>query len=92
MAKQEENKKVKRPTAIKRDMQNSKRRAQNKAFKSQVRTAMREFDESLEKGNATESLNKVYSLLDKCVKKGIFKLNKASRTKSRLAARAAASA
>jgi small subunit ribosomal protein S20 len=94
MAKEEkEVKKVKRPTALKRDMQNSKKRLHNKAYKSQVRTAMRSFEEAVAKGEkatAQSSLNEVYSLLDKCVKKGILKINKASRTKSRLAARAAA--
>lgn len=96
MAKQEEkkaDKKVKRPTALKRDLQNKKRRMNNKIYKSRVRTAMRSFQDSVTQGDQAainEKLNEVYSLLDKCAKKGIFKLNKASRTKSRLAARAVA--
>jgi len=92
MAKQEE-KKAKRPTALKRDLQNEKRRLNNRVYKSRVRTAIRAFQESLEKGDAavtTEKLNEAYSVLDKCAKKGIFKVNKVSRTKSRLAARAVA--
>lgn len=95
MAKQEENKKVKRPTALKRDLQHEKRRLSNKMYKSRIRTTVRSFQETLSKGDegATKaSLNEVYSLLDKCVKKGVLKVNKASRTKSRLAARAAAKA
>lgn len=92
MAKEEKQKaKVKRPTALKRDMQNQKRRLNNRMQKSQVRTAIRAFYESLPKGNQAETdekLNQVYSLIDKCVKKGVFKLNKASRTKSRLATKA----
>lgn len=90
-----EKKKVKRPTAQKRDIQSKKRRLQNRAFKAQVRTAIRQFDESLPKGDAAEikeKLNKVYSLMDKGVKHGTFKLNKASRTKARLAARSVAKA
>lgn len=96
MAKQEEKKiekKTKRPTALKRDMQSKKRRMNNKIYKSRVRTAIRSFQETLEKGDAamtTEKLNEAYSILDKCAKKGVFKLNKVSRTKSRLAARAVA--
>ena len=89
----EEVKKVKRPTALKRDIQNEKRRLRNKAFKSQVRTAVRQFEEILPKGEPDaikEKLNTVYSLMDKGVKKGVFKINKASRTKSRLTARAVA--
>lgn len=95
MAKQEANKKkAKRPSALKRDIQDSKRRASNRIYKSQVRTAIRNFQESVAKGEevAKDQLSEVYSLLDKCVKKGVYKLNKASRTKSRLAARAVAKA
>ncbi|CAF22856.1 30S ribosomal protein S20 [Candidatus Protochlamydia amoebophila] len=96
MAKQEvAAKKVKRPTALKRDLQNKKKRLNNKIYKSRVRTAVRSFQESLVKGDETLSkakLDEVYSILDKCAKKGVFKLNKVSRTKSRLAARAAAKA
>ena len=96
MAKQEdkkEQKKIKRPTALKRDLQNKKRRQNNKIYKSRVRTAIRSFHEIVEKGDgdaAVQKLNEVYSILDKCAKKGVFKLNKVSRTKSRLAARAVA--
>lgn len=95
MAKEAENKKVKRPTAAKRDLQNEKRRLNNRIYKSRVKTAVRAFQDSIGKGDAEATqtkLNEVYSLLDKCVKKGVFKLNKASRTKSRLAARAVAKA
>lgn len=88
-------KKVKRPTAQKRDLQNEKKRVANKIYKSRVRTAIRSFQDSIEKNDGPETnqkLNEVYSLLDKCAKKGIFKLNKVSRTKSRLAALAVAKA
>lgn len=94
MAKQEA-KKVRRPMAQKRDLQNHKRRLNNKTYKSQVRTAIRSFQDAVAKKDETEvksSLNEVYSLLDKCAKKGVYKLNKVSRTKSRLAARAVAKA
>lgn len=95
MAKQEEKKevKVKRPTAQKRAIQSEKKRLTNKTYKSSVRTAVRKFEESLPKGDAAltkEHLNEVYSLMDKGVKRGVFKINKASRTKARLTARAAA--
>lgn len=93
MAKKEEEvkKKEKRPSALKRDMQAEKRRLRNRVYKSRIKTAVRQFDESLEKGDQTSTkgaLNDVYSLLDKCVQKGVIKLNKASRTKSRLTVRA----
>lgn len=92
MAKEPE-KKTKRPTALKRDLQNEKRRLNNRVYRSRTRSAIRAFDEALAKNDqavATEKLNDIYSLLDKCVKTGVYKLNKASRTKSRLAARALA--
>lgn len=98
MAKQEDKKaekKTKRPTALKRDIQSKKRRMSNRIYKSRVRTAVRSFEEAVEKKDsslATEKLNEVYSILDKCAKKGVFKLNKVSRTKSRLAAKAATAA
>jgi small subunit ribosomal protein S20 len=80
-----EAKKVKLPTAKKRDLQNEKRRARNKAFKSRIRTAIRALVDSKDKNEeTTPHLNKIYSLMDKGVKKGIVKQNKANRFKSRL--------
>jgi len=91
--KDKDKKKVKRPTAQKRDIQNEKRRQNNRTFTSSVKTAVRQFDETLEKGDAAlikEQLSKVYSLMDKGVKKGVYKSNRADRTKSRLTVRATA--
>jgi len=85
-------KKNKTPTALKRDIQNKKKRLVNKIFKSEVRTAIRSFEGLVQKGDGAavkKALNEVYSLMDKGVKRGVFKLNKASRTKARLAAHAA---
>ncbi len=82
--------KEKRPQALKRDLQNEKSRLRNRAFKSSVRTSIRHLDEAIEQGDAAaakERLNATYSLLDKGVKRGVYKLNTASRTKSRLTAR-----
>ncbi len=81
--------KVRRPQAQKRDIQNTKKRMRNKAFKSSVKTAVRRFEEALEEQNAPateESLRQVYSLMDRGVKKGVFSVNKAGRTKARLTA------
>lgn len=95
MAKTEEKKKqkVKQPSAQKRDTQHEKRRLRNKSFKSSVRTTIRAFEESVAKGDQTtikSALSEVYSAMDKGVKKGVYTINKASRTKARLTARAAA--
>jgi small subunit ribosomal protein S20 len=79
--------KVKKPTALKRDIQAKKRNVSNRSFKSKVTTAVRALNESLTQKDATAAklkLNDVYSLMDKGVKKGIYKSNKADRVKSRL--------
>jgi small subunit ribosomal protein S20 len=93
MAKEEKKvEKVRRPKAQKRAIQSEKRRLKNKAFKSSVRTAIRKFEDALDKKDQTivkDSLNDVYSLMDKGVKQGIYKINKAGRTKARLTAHAA---
>lgn len=94
MAKEKkEAKKTRRPTAQKREIQNSKKRARNKAFKSQVRTAIRGLDDAFVKKDETkvqEKLKTIYSLMDTGVQKGLYKLNKAKRIKSRYASRAKA--
>ena len=87
MAKEKEvKKKVKRPTALKRDIRAEKMRIINKSFKSNVRTTQRAFDEALkskDQPRIQEALNTFYSVMDKGVKRGVYKTNKASRLKSR---------
>jgi len=88
----EAGKKTKRPTAAKREIQNEKKYLRNRMFKSRVRTALRNFESAVAQGDSAETSQKlcqVYSLMDKGVKKGIFKRNKADRTKARLTKRAA---
>ncbi|MBS0604763.1 MAG: 30S ribosomal protein S20 [Verrucomicrobia bacterium] len=84
-------KKPRKPTALKRDEQSLKRNLRNRSFKSKVTTAVRVFEDSVTKKDATGAkakLSDVYSLMDKGVKKGIYKMNKANRVKSRLNAKA----
>jgi small subunit ribosomal protein S20 len=79
--------KTKIPTAKKRMLQNEKKRQLNCSFKSKVKTAIRSFRENLQKNSKEESqdtLNLIYSLMDKGQKKEIYKKNKAQRIKSRL--------
>lgn len=86
--KDEAKKKTKRPTALKRNMQAIERNKRNRSFKARVATSLRSFKEVLSKNDtATRQahLNEVYSLLDKGVKKGVFKLNKARRLKEQMA-------
>lgn len=92
MAEKKEAKKTKRPTALKRDLQNQKRTEINGAFKSRLRTAVRKFESELvsqasEQQQLTDRLNALYSLTDKGVKRGVLTLNKAKRIKSRFASK-----
>ena len=83
-SKKETKKKI--PTALKRVKQDKKRNLHNRSFKSRVRTAIRAFESALsskDKEKMQTALNSVYSLMDKGVKTGIYKKNKAARTKAR---------
>lgn len=89
-AKKKEEGKVKRPSALKRDLQNEKSRLRNRSHRASVLTSLRSLETAIaEKGATKEKLSALYSLMDKGVKKGVFKPQKAARTKSRLAARVA---
>ncbi len=80
-------KKVKRPTALKRNEQSLCRNAKNRSYKAKVSTAIRSFQDALSKKDETVTktkLNDIFSLVDKGVKTGVYKMNKAGRVKSRL--------
>ena len=74
-------------SAAKRQRQNDKRRVHNRAAKSTVRTAQRQFEAAI-KGKDTESaeaaFHRTVSLMDSAAGKGIFHKNTAARTKSRM--------
>ena len=89
----EESKLTKRPSAQKRQLQDRKRRLQNRAFRAECRGAIRELrDGAGNKEQTKAALSKAFSLLDKGVKKSVFKKNKANRLKARLTAFVKASA
>jgi len=79
-------KKVKRPSALKRNLQNERQRLRNRSFRSSVQTAIRNLEQAAVQfpENVTAMLQNAYSVMDKGVKKGIFTSQKAARTKSRL--------
>ena len=87
MAEAEQKKKVKISTAIKRCKQNSKKNLINKSFKSKAKTAIKQYNEAIkakEDSKVVEKkLSEVCSLMDKGVKRGVYKQNKADRLKSR---------
>ena len=77
-------------SALKRARQTEKRTVRNRANASQLRTALRNLRESLEKGDkaaAAETYRQTVSALDKAIQKGVLHENTAGRYKSRLAAR-----
>jgi len=86
----EDKKKIKKkiPTAVKRHKQDEKKRLNNQSFKTLIKTSIKNFLKPLaivkDKETLKPLLNKVYSLLDKAVKKKIFKKNKSNRLKSNL--------
>jgi small subunit ribosomal protein S20 len=85
----EEKKKKKVPTALKRKIQDDKKRIRRKAFKSSIKTAIKTVQEAVKskesKDKLTTALNSVYSLADKGVKKSVLKQNAAARIKARAA-------
>ncbi|NGX39818.1 MAG: 30S ribosomal protein S20 [Chlamydiae bacterium] len=90
MAEEKKQEKKKCPTAKKRDIQNEKQRIRNRAFKSRVKTAVRSFEKDITEKNAEGAktgLSALYALLDKGVKKNIFKRNKVARLKSKFSSR-----
>lgn len=70
----------------KRILTNEKSRLANKAFRSQVKTAIKKATLAKKDGleEQTTLINTAVSLIDKSVTKGIWKANKAAREKSRL--------
>jgi len=77
-------------SALKRARQTTKRTVRNRANSSQLRTALRDMRESLEKGDKTDAVatyRVTVSALDKAIQKGVLHENTASRYKSRLGAR-----
>jgi small subunit ribosomal protein S20 len=81
-------KKERKPSALKRDQQSERKRIKNKQFRATVKTAIKSLESSLKEKQAEvakDKLSQVFSLMDKGVKTGVFTKNKANRTKSRLA-------
>lgn len=72
-------------SAIKRHKQSLKKRAMNRAKKSELKTWLKKVRTAKDKITAREAYNKVVSLLDKLSTKGIIHRNQASNQKSKLA-------
>ena len=78
---------AKSKTPAKRARNAEKSRIRNKAYKSTLKTSIKNFEVSLTQDNtdaAREKLLQVTSLIDKSVSKGILHKNNAAHKKSRL--------
>jgi small subunit ribosomal protein S20 len=76
---------------IKRNKQNEKARQRNKAVKSSLKTAVRQFREAAAAGNADEAEKALRSAsvkLDKAAGKGVIHQNQAANRKSAMAKQA----
>lgn len=74
-------------SAAKRHRQSEKRRASNRAVRSEVRSGVKKFLDAADaenKQSATEQLQVVTKLIDTAAGKGVYHKNTAARTKSRL--------
>jgi small subunit ribosomal protein S20 len=78
---------------IKRNKQNEKARLRNKAVKSELKTAIRQFRDAAEAGDldkAVAAQRNAARKLDKAASKGVIHKNQAANRKSALAKRTAA--
>jgi len=78
---------------IKRNAQNEKAAARNKAVKSELKTAVRRTREAVaagDKAKAAEALSVATKKLDKAVSKGVIHKNQAANRKSSIAAQVSA--
>ena len=75
----------KRPTPLKRHLQDEKKHLQNRTWKRRIQTARAQFLKEESTEGKTPMLNTFFSLLDKAVKNKVIKKGKASRLKSSFA-------
>jgi small subunit ribosomal protein S20 len=76
---------------IKRNRQNEGARLRNKGVRSELKTAVRQFREAADAGDAataTTALRSASKLLDKAASKGVIHKNQAANRKAAMASRA----
>lgn len=69
---------------IKRNRQNEKARARNRAVRSEVRTALRTAEAAIGTDDADQAVSRAVRLIDRAASKGVIHRNAAARHKSRL--------
>jgi len=80
-------------SALKRARQNLKRSARNRAYRTRVRTVVKQVRQAIEAGDATaaqDALSKAVPVIDKAASKGVLHKKNASRKVSRLSAQVSA--
>jgi small subunit ribosomal protein S20 len=78
-------------SAVKRDLQNQKRRLRNRAVKTRMKGVIKKLDLLIKEGDAnatSEELKTVQSVIDTAAKKGVVHSKTAARKISRLTRRA----
>lgn len=75
-------------SAEKRVRQSAKRRLAHRAIKTYIKNRIKEFRAEKDEEKKQELLRKIYSALDRAVKRGVYHRNTAARKKSRLASSA----
>ncbi|MCK9470917.1 MAG: 30S ribosomal protein S20 [Bacilli bacterium] len=71
----------------KRNLTNEKKRLQNAAFKSSIRSSIKKFEVAVQNNNLEEAktnFNLAYKKLDKALSKGLFHKNHVNRVKSHI--------
>jgi len=74
-------------SAVKRNLQNLKRRMRNRKVKTRIKSAVKKIylsEKEGETGNLTGELNTAQSIIDKAAKKGVIHRKTAARKISRL--------
>ncbi len=72
-------------SAEKRVRQSAKRRLAHRAIKTYIKNRIKEFKAEKDGEKKQELLRRIYSALDRAVKRGVYHRNAAARKKSRLA-------
>lgn len=70
------------PSALKRIRQNEVRKLHNRYYTKTMRNAVRKFRSLEDKKEATESLPKLYAMIDRLAKRSMIHKNKAANLKS----------
>lgn len=81
--KEDKAKKKKKPTALKRNIQDEKKYARNRSWKRRIHTARVQFKELSSQDEKSSKLNQLFSLLDKAAKNKVMKKGTVARLKSR---------